>query len=131
MKHPFRLGDPDNLTREQAWACVGTNLTLPGLGTLMAGRVTGFLQALLGGVAFLLTTLFGLKFVSWGLQHWAELQNPEGDPVETLTNLWHASRWALLGIGLFGLSWIWAQCSSLGILAQARRQAERNQPPVI
>jgi hypothetical protein len=131
MKLSFRLGDANHITRENAWACCSTNLALPGFGSLMGGRRTGYLQAVLCLAGFFLTTVFGLKFVIWGIQHWSELHNPDGDPLETLLNLWRACRWALLGMGLFGLTWVWAQFTSLGIMNTARRQAERNQPPVI
>ena len=131
MKLSFRLGDAKSLTRENAWACCSTNLALPGFGSLMGSRKVGYPQAVLTVAGFVLTTLFGLKFVIWGIQNWSELHNPEGDPIETLTNLWRACRWALLGLVLFGLAWIWAQLTSLSILNSARRHAERNRPPII
>jgi hypothetical protein len=119
----FRLGDARHITSDNAWACVSTNLALPGCGSLMAGRRSGYPQAVLGGIGFLLTFGFGLKFVIWGVQHWSELRHPEGDPVATLTALWRACRWALLGMGLFGGAWLWALVTSFGILRLARQRA--------
>jgi len=123
MKFSLRLGDAHHITRDNAWACCSTNLVLPGFGSLMGGNKAGYPQAALCLAGFFLTTVFGIKFVLWGVHHWSELRNPEGDPVETLTNLWLACRWALLGILLFGLSWLWALLTSLGILRLARRSA--------
>jgi hypothetical protein len=130
MKFSLRLGDAHHITRDNAWACCSANLVLPGFGSLMAGRKAGYVQAVLGVAGFFLTTVFGIKFVIWGVQHWSEIHNPEGDPIETLTALWHACRWALLGMLLFGLSWVWALITSWGILRGAKRQAERGNPPL-
>lgn len=129
MKFSLRLGSAQHITRDNAWACCSTNLVLPGFGSLMAGRQTGYLQAALCVAGFFLTTVFGIKFVIWSVQHWSEIHDPEGDPGETLTALWHACRWALLGIFLFGLSWIWALITSWRILRVARRIAETSGPP--
>ena len=127
MKFSFRLGDPGNITRDNAWACCSTNLALPGFGSLMGGRKSGYPQAVLCVAGFFLTMVFGIKFVIWGVQHWSEIRNPEGDPVESLIALWHACRWALLGLALFGGAWIWALFTSAAILRVARRNAP---PPV-
>ena len=72
MKFSLRLSDAQSLTREHAWACCGTNFVLPGFGSLLGGRWTGYPQALLGLAGFLLTTEFGIKFVLWGIQHSSE-----------------------------------------------------------
>jgi len=123
MKFSFRLGDAGNITRDNAWACCSTNLALPGFGSLMGGHRIGYLQAVLGVAGFFLTTVFGIKFMIWGVQHWSELRNPEGDPVESLIALWRACRWALLGLALFGFAWVWALITSAGILRVARRSS--------
>ena len=128
MKFSLRLGDTRSLTREHAWVCCSTNLVLPGFGSLLGGRWTGYPQALLCLAGFLLTTGFGLKFVIWGIQHWSELRNPEGDPLETLTAVWHGCRWALLGMGLFGVAWLWALFTNWGMLAAARPPADAGTP---
>jgi hypothetical protein len=127
----FRLGNARGITRDNAWACCSTNLALPGFGSLMAGRKTGYPQAVLCVAGFVLTTVFGIKFMIWGVQHWSEIRNPEGDPLETLTALWRACRWALLGMLLFGLAWVWALVTSWGILRTARRQAGSGEPPAL
>lgn len=129
VKIQFRLGDARNLTTDSAWACCSTNLVLPGFGSLMGGRIVGYPQALLCVAGFGLTAIFGLKFVIWGVQHWSELQNPNGDPIETFISVWHACRWALLGMLLFALTWCWAALTSWGILRTARRLAESQKPP--
>jgi len=131
MKFAFRLGDARHITRANAWACGSTNLVLPGFGSLMGGRRSGYPQAVLCVAGFFLTMVFGIKFIIWGVLHWSELRNPEGDPVETLSALWQACRWALLGMGLFGVAWLWAQFTSLVIMNTARRLEDHKKPPVI
>ena len=129
MKFSFRRGDPQGVTRELAWACFSTNLVFPGSGSLLGGRKIGYPQVVLTLAGFLLTTVFGIKFVIWGVQHWSELRNPEGDPIETLTALWAACRWALLGMLLFGVAWVWALLTSCGIMRRVRQNPESATPP--
>lgn len=121
MKNFFRLQSVRPITRKEARACCTANLVLPGTGSLMAGRWTGWPQAALCLAGFLLSMVFGTKFVFWGIQHWAELHDPYGDPAETLLAIWHGSRFALLGIFFFSIAWLWALCTSLAVLSAARR----------
>lgn len=131
MKFTLRLGDRENLTRENALACCSMNLVLPGGGSLLAGRRVGYAQVALCGIGFALTLIFGLKFVAWSLQHWSELRDP-ADPMDNLRNIWLGCRWALLGLALFGVSWVWALLTNLAILRQSRSQAQPGEkPPLI
>lgn len=108
------------------------NLVIPGGGSLLAGRRIGYLQLALCGMGFALTMIFGVKFILWGLQHWAELRDPTGDPAETLLTLWRGCRMPLAGIGLFGVAWIWAFLTNMGILRASRAPASPGaKPPVI
>lgn len=131
MKFNLRLGDGKNLTRENAWACFTTNCAFPGSGSLLAGRKVGYLQSVLTFTGFALTLGFGFHFVVWGVRHWSELTNPSGDPLESLLNLWRASRGVILGLGLFGFSWIWAFITSMTILSTARRAVPPIAPPPV
>jgi len=116
------------LSRETAWACLTTNLAMPGAGSLAAGRLSGYAQIALalGGMA--ISLLFGVRFIWWFLSNWSQLQNPDADPVATLGEIWRALKWPLLGLGLFVLSWLWALVTSLGILREARANEQKSAP---
>ncbi len=132
MKFTLRLGDGRNLTRENAWACCTTNFAFPGSGSLLAGRKVGYVQLALTLIGFTLTTWFGLKFTIWGFRNLSELLQPTGDPLDTLLTVWRECRGALAGLGIFGVAWIWALLTSMGILRAARAQAAPGtKPPVI
>jgi hypothetical protein len=113
------------IDRSTAWGCALGNLALPGSGSLLAGRVSGYAQALLALAGFGLSTVFGLRFIVWGLSRWGEWEAADVDPVQRLLELWLALRWALLGLGVFALGWLWALVTSACLL----RQAARNTPP--
>ncbi|MCX8091994.1 MAG: hypothetical protein N3I86_13845 [Verrucomicrobiae bacterium] len=110
--------------RDVARACLATNLALPGLGTLMAGRWIGLVQALVTLTAFALTLVGGVKFFIWFAAHRGQFDDPLSDPVENLRALWGAARWPLLGIALFALNWLWALASSWQILRASRPSGE-------
>lgn len=121
--------NPDSPTRANAWACLTTNLVMPGAGSIMGGRKIGFAQLVFTLAGLALTAVFGLRFIVWSLQNWSRLQDPDADPVETLLRLWLAVRWALLGIGLFAVSVLWAFTTSLSILRRSRKPGAADLPP--
>jgi hypothetical protein len=100
--------------------CAATNLGMPGFGSLLAKRAVGWPQAVLTVAAFIMTTFFGLKFAIWFLQNRAYLFSDEADPVELLQSLWRNVRFALLGIGLFIFSWLWAMITNLSLWSAAK-----------
>jgi hypothetical protein len=69
-----------------------------------------------------LTLVFGVLFVVWSIQNFKQLRAPEVDPLETLSSLWQHLKWALAGMGLFGVAWVWALVTSLSILGGSTRQ---------
>jgi hypothetical protein len=129
MKISLALGPRRPLSRQTAWGCLTTNLALPGFGSLMAGRVSGYPQAVLGLGGMALSVLFGVRFFLWSLSNWSRLHAPESDPVAALGEMWLALRWALLGLALFLAGLLWALATSSGILRQAKAAEAREAPP--
>lgn len=115
---------------QTAWGCLTTNLAMPGFGSLLGGRfATGLFQAALSVGGMGLTLVFGLRFIQWYLENW-ELLSQGDDPVGTLAAMWIEVRWALLGIGAFGVAWLWGLATGYSIVAEAkRRAAETVSPP--
>lgn len=109
-------------TRETAWGCLISNqLVLPGLGTILAGRPVGYVQAGLSALAALGAGIF----IVWALPRLGEMLNlPEDDEtVLTLIEAWRP--WMMLGLGsvaVFLFAWCWAWCSSISILLSSRDQ---------
>ena len=128
MKISLALGRAP-LSRQTAWGCFTTNLALPGFGSLVAGRRAGYPQAFLALAGMGLTMVFGGRFIIWFLSNWQHIHDPNNDPASTFAELWHVLRWAVLGFALFGLGWLWALMSSLGILAATRRDPLVVPPP--
>jgi hypothetical protein len=116
MKISLALGPRAPLSRQTAWGCFTTNLALPGIGSLMAGRKAGYGQAALGFGGMGLSVLFGLPFMYWCLANWSRLYGDQADPVTSMAELWSHVRWALVGISLFGAGWLWALATSCAIL---------------
>ncbi|MSU57261.1 MAG: hypothetical protein EXS35_03610 [Pedosphaera sp.] len=108
---------------------MATNVALPGFGSLAAKRAVGWPQAALTVIGFALSAIFGLRFLLWFLKNISALYGADSDPVETLLSIWTAVRWALLGIGLFAISWLWAAATNATILRSAKRETEREKPP--
>jgi len=129
MKISLALGKREGLTRQTARGCAGTNLALPGFGSLLAGRAEGYAQAALTLAGFAVTVLFGTRFIVWYLTHWSAINDSGADPIETLLTLWRNVRWALAGIGLFAVAWFWGLATNAAILRDARRAEERAKPP--
>jgi hypothetical protein len=109
------------LNREEAKACLTANLGLPGAGSLLAGRRSGYGQVLVAFAGVGLTLGFGLAFLIWFFRNRTQLQTSDADPLGTLAMLWEHLRWPLAGIGLFAFAWLWALVTSLDIMRQSRR----------
>lgn len=131
MKTFSANASPDTPSRQTARGCAGTNLALPGFGSLMAKRRVGWPQAALTIAGFALTTIFGVRFILWFFQNTDLIYGANTDPVELLTALWRAVRLALLGIALFGISWLWGLTTNAAILRAARDAESTDKPPVL
>jgi hypothetical protein len=88
--------------RAKAWSFLVTNLlVLPGLGSVMAGFRSGYLQIILALLGFALTLGFIIHIaLAWG----REFQLPE-DPLPY--------RGAIVGMAIFLVSWLWSLLVSL------------------
>ena len=128
MKISLALGPRRPLSPQTAWGCLTSNVAVPGLGSLVAGRISGYPQVALGLGGMALTLAFGLRFFVWFAANRSRLLDPGADPA-ALLEMWLAVRWALLGIALFALGWLWALATSLALLAAAKRDQPPNVPP--
>jgi hypothetical protein len=129
MKISLALGPRQPLSRQTAWGCFVANLGLPGAGSLAAGRLSGYAQLALAAVGTMLTVAFGTRAIAWYIANWSRLHQPQMDPVEALEEMWVALKWALLGIGIFLVGWLWALVTSLFIVRTARGVAQQDAPP--
>ena len=129
MKISLALGNRKGLSRQTAWGCLTTNLALPGFGSILAGRPVGYFQAALCVAGLALTMILGTRFIAWSLANWSRLHGPQADAYAAMVETFRAARGSLLGIAVFGLSWVWALISSFGIVRSARADERSALPP--
>jgi len=129
MKISLVLGNRERLTRQTARGCVGTNLALPGFGSLLAGRPVGYAQAALTVPGFGLTLVFGTKAIIWFFTNWSMIYGPEADPVETMTGIWRETRWVWAGFAMVAVAWLWSLTTNAAILRTAQKDDDANKPP--
>jgi hypothetical protein len=127
MKISLALGPRQRLSPQTALGCLTSNLAMPGAGSLMAGRVSGYAQFAVGVAGLILTTVFGVRFIGWYVQHWSSFFGPEADSIGMLPEMWRHVRWALLGIAVFGVGWLWSLGTGLLLVREAK--AEKAAPP--
>ena len=129
MKISLALGERRPLDRQTAWGCFTGNLAVPGAGSLIAGRISGYAQLLLGLAGLTLTSVFGVQFILWFFAKYSHMQSGDADPFQTMTDMWHAGRWAFLGILIFGFAWIWGLITGLMIVASSKPVAPGPRSP--
>ena len=129
MKISLALGNRKALSRQTAWGCLTTNLAMPGFGSLVGGRRVGYPQAALCLAGMVLTMVLGMRFILWTLANWSRLHGPQADPFGAMTETFGAARGALLGILVFGISWLWALITSFSIVQDARKTEASTVPP--
>ena len=120
------------MTRQTAWGCFTANLALPGSGSLVAGRISGYPQFALAAIGMFLTSIYGVRFVSWYIANWSRITSPQGDdPFASMGEVWQMVRLPLAGIGIFGIGWIWGFLTGLSIVRQAKESPASPVPPLL
>lgn len=106
---------PRIITRKRALACLAMNtLAFPGVGTIMAGRWIGFVQAFFMSVGFCLFA----GFVVWYIVSFSQFAM--SDTPERFIERYVPWLWALwMGLALSAFAWLWSLLSSLVVLRQA------------
>jgi hypothetical protein len=103
-------------------------MTLPGCGSLLAGRVVGYAQIPIALIGFGMTTIFGIQFIVWYFSNSAHLRELQLEPDLYFQEIWTHLRWALAGMALFFVSWVWALATSLAVLAGANTDNTPSRP---
>ena len=108
---------PKPLSRSKAYTCVVINqLAFPGMGTVMAGRWTGYPQAAIMLVGFFLVMGFMCCYFA-SLAGF--IMHSNGAEIK-LKELCHPYAWAgLYGLAACAVAWVWALVSSVAILHAA------------
>jgi hypothetical protein len=122
-RYSLRLGSRKPVNREWALASLAANVALPGAGTLLVGRVTGYLQFAMALSGMVLTMIHGMRFIHWALENRAILESADQVPWETLNLIWMQLWMPLLGIAIFGGGWVWSIVTSLVLLWRSKGQA--------
>ena len=104
------------LSRNKAWTCIAINqLAFPGLGTVMAGRRSGYLEGAIKLAGFFLTMCFMCGYFSSLFSFMVHSQGSNVDFIE----LCRPYAWAgISGLGLCFIAWCWSLISSIGILRE-------------
>jgi 4a-hydroxytetrahydrobiopterin dehydratase len=107
------------LTVVRAWTCLGVNLlATPGLGSVMGGRRgVGRAQLYFSVAGFFLIVIWMFK-LCFGIMA-SQINETPSVPIPA----W----WWQLGVGLFGIGWVWSLITSLSLVAEAK-QTERDNP---
>lgn len=113
------------LSRDRAWSCIMMNVSIPGIGTLRAGRrLTGSFQLVLLFSGFFLICGWMLKFI------YDVFQEQLGEAVSPHPPAW---MWKV-GAVLMAVSWAWTFFTCVSLYRQAKaheRSLAENPPPRI
>jgi hypothetical protein len=101
------------LTRDRAWAYVLLNLSIPGWGSLKAGRrIAGFGEII---IVFVGLALLGIWFFIW----MGRIAESETD--DTMAAVPPAWLWKY-GVACIVVSWVWTVATCIGLVRQAYKQ---------
>lgn len=107
------------LNRDRAWACVLLNLSVPGWGSLKAGRP-------FAGIAEMVIVAAGLCLLGDWMYDWLNrvFESELGDPLPPLPAAW-LWKW---GLGLVAVSCVWTIITCISMMREATAN-EQSQPP--
>jgi hypothetical protein len=109
---------PVLLDRSRAKACIAANtFVLPGLGSILAGRKVGYVQAVLAVIGFSLSSLWFIGFVLNFIR--------TGDPLDGFLDQLPL---AVGSVALFAIAWIWAQFTNRRIWLAVKDLPENPRP---
>ena len=107
------------LSRDRAWACVMLNVSVPGWGSIKAGKT-------FAGICELVITLAGLFLLLAWMYRWMVriFESQAGEDLSPLPSpwLWRA------GVICIVISWIWMAFTSFSLMREAR-EYEKSLPP--
>jgi hypothetical protein len=111
------------LTRDDAWACVTHNISLPGWGSLKAGRI-------IAGIGEMFFALAGLFLLFAWMAKWMIriFQSELGENLSPVPSTWI---WKS-GVLCIVISWIWTIITCVSLIREAKKNEEasrRNVPP--
>lgn len=129
MKTSSASANPEPPSLQTARGFAGTNLALPGFGSLMAKRRVGWPQAALTVVGFGLTLVGGIPFIVWCLHNLSAFYDNQADQLELFRELWLRLCWPLVGFALVSTSWLWSLTTNAAILRSAKRERNPEKPP--
>ena len=129
MKVSLALGPRRPLSRQTAWGCLTTNIAMPGFGSLVAGRASGYAQAALAIGGMIVSLVLARASSCWYFANWSRLHEPDADPAAALSEMWQFLKWPLLGFGIFAVGWLWALATSFLIVSSARKAESATMPP--
>jgi hypothetical protein len=107
------------LSRDRAWACVMLNVSVPGWGTIKAGKkVVGTLE--------LIITLAGLFLLFAWMYGWMArvFESAAGEDLSPVPSAW---TWRS-GVICIVISWIWTAFTCISLMREARAY-EKSLPP--
>jgi hypothetical protein len=112
------------LDSRKAWLCATINqLAFPGMGTVMAGRWTGYLQATIMIAGFVLTMMYLLAVIHAVVG----LIFSGGANEDQFRASYHQYFWALKwGLLLTAIAWFWSLISSIAIVRSVPKE-----PPLL
>jgi hypothetical protein len=109
------------LTRDRAWAYVLLNLSVPGWGSLKAGRVFAGIGEIV--IVFAGLFLLGAWFFEW-VNRVVQSEIDGTMPVAPSDWLWKS------GTACIVVSWVWTTITCISLVREARAQEKQNQQNV-
>jgi hypothetical protein len=111
------------LSRDRAWACVMLNVTLPGWGSVKAGKI-------ITGIVELFFALSGLFLLGAWMVKWM-VRISQSELGEDLSPIPSARIWES-GVVCVVISWIWTTITCISLMREARAnevEIRKNPPP--
>lgn len=107
------------ITRGRAWTCFVVNqLVCPGIGTIIAGKRIGFVQAVVMIAGFCMALTYGLMYINAAYKFTLDASATETQWKAMQPPVWMG----LTGFAFCGIAWFWSLCSSIRTFHESRRR---------
>jgi len=119
-------GSENQIDRKTAYGLLAANLVFPGLGSILGGKKSGFIQLLLSFVSLGATCYYGVELFKWISIHREQL--PDwfyGLPPEIQNQLWNLLLPIIYSLLIFLIALIWSLITNILIIKQAKRNSSK------
>jgi hypothetical protein len=120
-------GSQRRIEKKTAYGLLGANLVFPGLGSILGGRKSGYIQLLLSLTSLAATLHYGIKLAKWIFERREQIPDWLYNlPPDVQSQLWNMLLPIIYALSIFSFALIWSLITNISIFKQAKKYSGKS-----